>query len=171
VALCAIQCAVLLAVVSWGSGLQGSWPSMFGVLVLTAAVGLSLGWAVFSLIRSPGIAVPVLVLSFLAMIALGGRIWPFPASGLGARIAAAMPSRWAFEGLILLENEGRSPSVGPEAPKGERAQDLAEGFFPADSERMGPKADAMALAFMLIGLAAAAAFLSANGKVVHRGAP
>ncbi len=83
-ALCAIQCALLLAVVYLGSGLRGSWPSMFGVLILASAVGLSLGWAVFALVLSPRMAVPVLMVSFLAMIALGGRIWPLPASSLGA---------------------------------------------------------------------------------------
>jgi hypothetical protein len=137
---------------------------MFGVLILASAVGLALGWAVFSLIRSPSIAVPVLTISFLAMIALGGRIWPLTASGPIARVAAAMPSRWAFEGLMLLESEGRAAPVDPQAKDGDRAGDLAEGFFPTDTERMGPKADAMALGFMLIGLAGAAAFLSANGK-------
>jgi hypothetical protein len=167
-ALCAIESAVLLAVVYLGSGLKGSWPSMCGVVLLASAVGLSLGWAVFSLTRSPSVAVPVLVLGFLAMVALGGRIWPLPPSSLGAGIATAMPSRWAFEGLMLLEIEGRTPTLGPDSKEGDRPADLAEGFFPADTERMGPKADAMALGFMLIGLAGAAAFLSASGNVARR---
>jgi hypothetical protein len=75
-----------------------------------------------------------------------------------------MPSRWAFEGLMLLESEGRAVPVDPRANDDDRAEDLAEGFFPTDTERMGPKADAMALGFMLVGLAGAAAFLSANGR-------
>ena len=64
-----------------------------------------------------------------------------------------MPSRWAFEGLLLLEGERHAPPAA--------AADLAEQYFRAGSERMGPKADAMALGFMLIGLAAAVAYLSA----------
>jgi hypothetical protein len=44
----------------------------------------------------------------------------------------------------------------------DRVDDLAEDFFPADTQRMGPKADAMALGFMLIGLAAAAGFISSG---------
>ena len=40
-------------------------------------------------------------------------------------------------------------------------QDLVESLFPANSEnRMGPRADAMALGSMLIGLAAVAAIIS-----------
>ncbi len=49
---CVAQCAVLLAIVYWGSGLSGPWLSMFGVLFLASAVGLALGLVVFSLIRT-----------------------------------------------------------------------------------------------------------------------
>jgi pSer/pThr/pTyr-binding forkhead associated (FHA) protein len=157
----AIECAVLLAIVYAGSGLKGSWPSLFGVLVLASAVALSLGWAVLAVIRQPTVAVPVLAFGFLAMIAFGGRVVTLPASSLGAGISVAMPSRWAFEGLLLLESEGRA---APADRANHAGADLAEGFFPTDTERMGPKADAMALAFMVIGLTGAAAFLSANGR-------
>ena len=152
------QCAVLLAIVHWGSGLRGPCLSMFGVLVLASAVGLSLGFLVFSLVRTPVAAVVVLAVVFVGMMAMGGRFRWVTASSPGGSIAAAMPSRWAFEGLLLLENERRAP---PDAPE-ETPPDLAEDFFPAQSQRMGPKADAMALGFMLIGLAGASAFLSAN---------
>jgi hypothetical protein len=153
-----VQCAVMLAIVYLGSGMKGPGMPMFGVLLLTTAVGLALGWAVFSMIPSPAIAGCVLALAFLAMMFLGGRIRPLPDSGALAGVAAAMPSRWAFEGLLLLEAERQAPpDVG----------DLAEGFFPAATERMGPKADAMALGFMLIGLAGAAGFAVANGKAAR----
>jgi hypothetical protein len=158
------QCAVLLAIVHWGSGLKGPWASMFGVLVLAAAVGLSLGLLVFSVVRTPAPAVAVLVVAFVAMTAMGGRIWRLSASGPGSPIAAAMPSRWAFEGLLLLEGERRRP---PDVPDEKAGPDLAEDFFPIASERMGPTADAMALGFMLIGLAGAAAFVASNGKMAR----
>jgi hypothetical protein len=163
VVLCVAQCAVLLAIVHWGSGLRASWLSMFGVLLLTSAVGLALGLVAFSLVRAPMGAMAVLMIAFAAMLMLGGRIGSLAASGPGARVAAAMPSRWAFEGLLLLENERReAPTVPVEA--GSDPADLAEGFFPAGTERMGPTADAMALGFMLIGLAAAAGFISSGSK-------
>jgi pSer/pThr/pTyr-binding forkhead associated (FHA) protein len=163
--LCMAECAVLLAIVYWGSGLRGSWLAMFGVLLLDSAVGLSFGLAVFALSRTPATAYVVLMLSFLPMIALGGWIWPLTVLSPAVRpVAAAMPSRWAFEGLLLLESHRRPPPGEPAGPERHRDSDLAEGFFPVDSERMGPKADAMALGFMLIGLAAAAAFISRSSK-------
>jgi hypothetical protein len=165
--LCIFQCAVLLTIVYWGSGLKGSWLSMFGVLVLASAVGLSLGMLVFSVMRTPAAAQAVLMAAFVAVTVMGGRIRPLTSSYAGATIAAAMPSRWAFEGLLLLESEQHAPPDAPEQPTPDRAQDLAEGFFPASSERMGAKADAMALGFMLIGFVATSAFLSANGKAVR----
>ncbi len=42
--------------------------------------------------------------------------------------------------------------------------DLAEDYFPAESDRMGVRADVMALGAMLIGLTAAVAFISASSK-------
>jgi hypothetical protein len=73
-------------------------------------------------------------------------------------IANALPSRWAFEGLLLLEADarpGREPADEP-MPKG--GPDLAETYFPAETERTGPRGAAMALAFLLVGLTASAAF-------------
>ena len=63
-----------------------------------------------------------------------------------------MPSRWAFEGLLLLEPPPDTSRPGSQGPEPDRERDLAEEYFPADSERMGPEADGIALASMLIGL-------------------
>ncbi len=65
------------------------------------------------MIRNPAIAVGVLLLVFVPMIALGGWIRPLHAMSPAVRpMAAVMPSRWAFEGLLLLESERRpSPRV------------------------------------------------------------
>ena len=80
---------------------------------------------------------------------------------LARPIAGLFPSRWAFEGLLLLEaGETEIGTAGsdsqPEKP------DLAELYFPAASHRMGTRADALALLLMLIGLSAATVFLSAS---------
>jgi pSer/pThr/pTyr-binding forkhead associated (FHA) protein len=165
VVLCVAQCMVLLAVVYWGSGLRGDWPAMFGVLVMASAAGLLLGLAAFALIRIPALAVGVLVLALVPMIALGGWIRPLAELSPAVRLmAAVMPSRWAFEGLLLLESEQRPSPTGLAGSEPIRDADLAEGFFPAKSERMGPTADATALGCLLVGLAAAAAFISGSSK-------
>ena len=71
-----------------------------------------------------------------------------------------MPSRWTFEGLLLLESDRRPP----EESEPNLDRDLCDDVFPARSERMGVTADAMALGLMLIGLSGAAAFISSSGK-------
>ena len=162
--LCVIQSAVMLAIVHWASGLQGPWLPMAGVLVLASAVALALGTLVFSLIRSPTAGAAVLLIAFAAMTAMGGRIWRLSDSGAGATVAVAMPSRWAFEGLLLLESNDRTPPAAKEGSRPADTGDLAEGFFPSRDERMGPRADALALGFMLIGLAGAAAFSATHRK-------
>jgi hypothetical protein len=87
----------------------------------------------------------------LALLLLGGGAWPLARMPAVARVAAAaVPSRWAFEGLLLLE-AGRTAAADG---------DLAEEAFPADSERMGVQADVMALALLAIGLAAVAGFIA-----------
>jgi pSer/pThr/pTyr-binding forkhead associated (FHA) protein len=160
--LCALQCAVLLTIVHLGSGLKGDWLAMFGVLVLGAGVGLLIGLVVSALSRSPAIVAGVLFLSLLPMIALGGWIRPLTDLWPAVRpVAAAMPSRWAFEGLLLLESDRRPP---PEAAGPKSNPDLGEDRFPAETERMGVTADAMALGSMLIGLTTLLAFLSLAPK-------
>jgi len=169
VALCIAQCAVLLAIVHWASGVRGPWLAMLGVLVLASAVALLFGLVVSRLIRTPRIVALVLLLSFVPIIALGGWVWPLPKLNQAVRMAAlAVPSRWAFEALLLLEPQQYSLPMITQKSEPDREHDLAEDYFPADSERMGPMADEMALASMLIGLASLATFISAKAKPVPR---
>jgi pSer/pThr/pTyr-binding forkhead associated (FHA) protein len=158
----ALECAVLLAIVYWGNGLKGPPLAMWGVMVMVATVGMFLASAVTVLAPTWAIAAAGLFGLFVPMVALGGRLWPLPDIAQPARfVAYAMPSRWAFEGLLLLESSVREPTVTG-------GDDLAASFFPADSERMGPKADALALGSMLLGLAATAVFISSGRHSVPR---
>jgi hypothetical protein len=94
------------------------------------------------------------------MIALSGWLWPLSGKGLPASVAAGVtPSRWAFESLLLLESPYHLPAEVHDGPLPGPNEDPAERFFPAESERMGPLADAMALASMVLGLTAAVALL------------
>ena len=162
--LCPAQCAVLLAIVYRASGLEGDWQAMFGLLVMASASGLLLGLAAFSLIRIPAIAVVVLILAFVPMVVLAGWIrLPPEHLPIVRPIAAVMPSRWAFEGLLLIESDRRPPPEvedGSDPKQDAQDADLAEAFFPAQTERMGPRADATALGSLLIALTAATAFIS-----------
>ena len=139
-----VESALLLAVVYWGCELRGSWPAMWGILVIASVVGLFLGLLVTALSRTWTTAALVLALSFLPMIALGGPFLRIPRMNPAVRLAAAaMPSRWAFEGLLVLEADA-SPTIqlsdDDEQPL---PIDVAEPYFPAKTERMGPCAAAL----------------------------
>ncbi len=163
IALCIAQCAVLLAIVHWGCDLRGPWLAMFGMSVLASAVGLSLGLFASRMVRRPKWAAAALALAVSLMIAGGGCIWPLPRLNAAARMATCViPSRWAFEGLLLLETDTHATSQPPLAAstRSTPVVDMAERFFPAKTERMGPEADALALAAMLISLTSLAVFIS-----------
>jgi hypothetical protein len=165
IALCAMGCALVLAIVYWGSGLRGSWLAMWGVILLASAVGLLFGLIVTAFSRTWITTPLVLLLCFAPMIALGGRLWPLPELSPPISLAtSAMPSRWAFEGLLLMEADAipTVPTSGDDPQ--EMPIDLAEPYFRADTERMGATADALALVFMVIGLAGAGAFVSGRSK-------
>jgi pSer/pThr/pTyr-binding forkhead associated (FHA) protein len=163
--LCGLQCAILLAIVYWGSGLSGPWVAMWGILVMASFLGLILGIAVSAFIPETSTAAALLLACFGAMIALGGRIWPLPAMSPPFRLAAAaMPTRWAFEGLLLLETDQKLPIVTAAGMDSASTLDFAEEFFPIDSERMGPTADTLALGSMQIGLAALTSLIWTHRK-------
>ena len=105
-------------------------------------------------------------LVLLPLWLLGGERPAFARMPAAARAAAgAVPSRWAFEGLLLLEAAGRPTPEGPPAVEEPTpSTDFAEAYFPAETERMGVTAAVTALAFMAAGLAGAAAFISASRR-------
>ncbi len=166
---CFIQCAVLLSIVHWGTGLQGPWLAMFIMLLLTSLVGLGIGLTISSLARTSEVAIGLLPLILLPMVILAGILQPVHKMSAPVRLLAqVLPSRWAFEGLLLLEVEDRptwTPPVMPAPPSAKKSvateaesaqeQDMAEHYFPQADERMGTRASGMVLFAMLIGLVAA----------------
>ena len=153
-------CALLLAIVYWGAGFNGNWLGMWGILVMASTVGLLLGLVISTLATTWQNVAVILVLMFVPMFTLAGWFWPLPNRELPVRMAAAaMPTRWAFEGVLLLESPHHRPPEPADAFQPTPDRDLAEGFFPAKSVRMGPRADAMALTSMVIGMAAAVVLL------------
>ena len=159
VAACVVGCVVLLAIVYWGAGFQGPWLAILGVLVMASTVSLLLGLLLSTFVKSWQALAAGLLGCFMLMTALGGWFWParnLPAS----LVCAAMPTRWAFEGVLLLESPYHASREAVPGAAKTPGTDLAEDFFPADSERMGTAADVMALGSMLIGMAAAVGLAS-----------
>jgi pSer/pThr/pTyr-binding forkhead associated (FHA) protein len=161
VSLCALGCAAIFAIVYWGSGLRGQLALMYLVVLMAALIGLFLGFVVELLAPKRAIIATILLAVFIFMALLGGLLWPLPGMSTPMRVAAAAtPTRWAFEGLLLLESaEHQAPAIPAETGE-PLSEDLVESLFPSNSEnRMGVRADALALGSMLIGLAALAAFI------------
>lgn len=148
------QCAIAMVVVHSGTGLKGPVPWMLGILILASAVGLLFGLALASLNPRPGLAIAILPLCLLPTWMLGGQWRPIATMApISRRAADLLPTRWAFEGLLLLESRAT-------ATRSTEGPDLAEPYFPARTERMGLRAGMIALLSMMIGLAASAAFIT-----------
>jgi pSer/pThr/pTyr-binding forkhead associated (FHA) protein len=151
VAVIVVQCALTWAVVAPGCGLKTSIVPAVALMVLASAVGAAIGSLIRTIAPRPGIAMAVA----LAAVAVMGLVQGLATnrSGIAGPVADATPSRWAFEGLLLMESDRREAVAGG-------AGDLAEPYFSAASDRSGVRACAMALGFMLAGLAASAAFIA-----------
>jgi pSer/pThr/pTyr-binding forkhead associated (FHA) protein len=163
VALCAFQCLLAWVIVANMAALKAPGLEVFILLVLASAVGLALGLLIVVLSPRPRLAWASLPVAVLLMWLCGGQWLPLhrmPA--VAASASSLLPSRWAFEGLALLEADQRqaAPGTGESASAGDR--DLAEDYFPAETDRMGVKADVMALGAMFLGLTAAAVFISTS---------
>ena len=66
-------------------------------------------------------------------------------------VAGALPTRWSFETLLLLNSRGADDDP---------AADPAEPYFPAETLRVGTRAGATALLAMLVGLLYADALIA-----------
>jgi energy-coupling factor transporter ATP-binding protein EcfA2 len=174
--LCLFQCGVLLIVVGWLGSLSASWMTLFSSLFMASLVGVSIGLAISALARTSEVAAGVLPLVILPMVILGGTLLPLhelPRSPIPMRgLASVMPSRWAFESLLMPEASARigldaattPPRLVTASEADEQAnlqrEDIAEAFFPkADrwSEFKGvPLCVLLLQAFVLFGAVGAA---------------
>jgi ABC-type multidrug transport system ATPase subunit/ABC-type multidrug transport system permease subunit len=156
--LCIVQCAILLSVVYWGCDLEGDWWLLFALLLLVALVGVALGLTVSALAPTSDMAIAMLPLVLLPMVILGGILLPLKDMHQSVRLLCyVMPSRWAFEGMLLVESDARPtvplpvlPGTPPEKP------DFAEAYFPTKEDfRLGVPASLMGLGVLFVVLVVA----------------
>lgn len=155
--LCVFQCAVLLGMVHWGCQLKGPWVLMFGLLLLAALVGVGLGLAVSALARTSEVAIALLPLILIPMVILGGVMQPVHQMNPVVRwVSNLMASRWAFEGILLLESDARPRFAStPPIPGVEEAgpeEDMAQVYFPEGRQRRSVGVSLAILGIMLAGL-------------------
>jgi pSer/pThr/pTyr-binding forkhead associated (FHA) protein len=161
------QCVVAWVLVAIPAGLRGPGLPVLAFLILASVVGLAQGLLIVAAVPRPRPALAMLAVVVLAMGLLGGGPWPLDRMPSPLRMLAyAVPTRWTFEGLLLLVLE-RAPR--PEADEGAGhgpAVDVADEAFPAGSEAMGLRADTMALALMAIGMTVVAGFIAHDQRRV-----
>jgi hypothetical protein len=130
--LCLLQCLVLLVVVGIGCGLAGSWWFALLVILLAAAAGVAIGLALSAAAKTAEAAAAALPLIILPLVILGGSLLPLADLPAAATyLADTMPSRWAFEGLVVNEALSRSALEVPDPDQadGIGLKDMAEQWF------------------------------------------
>jgi len=161
--LCLAQCIVLLAIVGIGCGLRGGWSYELFVLFTAAAAGTAIGLALSASVKTPEAAATALPVIVLPLVILGGSLLPLPElPSVATWLADAMPSRWAFEALVVAEADARSllSIPDPAQPWETTTRDLAEPWFPVAGWRVGRVLPvAMLLGLVALGLTAAHAIL------------
>jgi ABC-type multidrug transport system ATPase subunit/pSer/pThr/pTyr-binding forkhead associated (FHA) protein/CHASE3 domain sensor protein len=100
----AAQTAMLLAIVGPGCDLLGPWWHAWLVLFAASLVGGAVGLVISASLSTAEAAAGVMPILLLPMIVLGGILVPLSDLPAATRpLAAANPSRWAFEGLVVPE--------------------------------------------------------------------
>ncbi len=172
VVLCVLQCLLAWIIVANLAALKAPGFAVLALLVLASGVGLALGLLIVVLSPRPILARAILPVLVLLMWLFGGQWRPLHGMpAVAGAISGIVPSRWVFEGLVLLEADQREPGRLAALDDPDIGHNLAEAYFPAETERMGERADRMALAAMLVGLAAAVAFIVASAKPSLRTTP
>jgi ABC-type multidrug transport system ATPase subunit/pSer/pThr/pTyr-binding forkhead associated (FHA) protein len=110
--ICLLQCVLLLVIVHFGAGLKADFGLTLISLFLTSLAGTAIGLCVSAIAPTNETAVVSLPVILLPMIILGGGILPL--HGLRGNVPALgyvadtlVPTRWAFETGMMLENDGR----------------------------------------------------------------
>jgi ABC-type multidrug transport system ATPase subunit/pSer/pThr/pTyr-binding forkhead associated (FHA) protein len=100
----AVQAALLVAIVAWSCAVQAPWWHLFLVLYAAGLAGGAIGLVVSATLRTTEAATAILPVLLMPMIVLGGVLVPLAdLPRFTQPLAAAMPSRWAFEGLVVPE--------------------------------------------------------------------
>lgn len=173
-----VQCAIAWSIAAGTIGLRGSALFSIALLALASLAALALALLVTRVAQHPVIAIEFLVATVLVAWLLGGERWPLPRMNHAARLAAnLLPSRWAFEGLLVLDAESRAPLTDGSVDRTSRsgadrtAETLApdldpvQAYFPLESERMGPRADTLALVAIVFGVLGSAAFAARSREL------
>lgn len=153
--LSALQCLVLLLVVTYGCGLKGPFGLHYLSLLLVSLVGVGLGLLVSAATRTSEAAVALLPIALLPMVMLGGVMIPVhEMQNFIQPIANVMPSKWAYSASLETEGENQPRAPRPDIPgqpePTEKAADITEKFFPEKDGRSGTRKALLVLLSMFL---------------------
>lgn len=103
--LCGVQCLILSIFTLLTVNINISFGLLFVALSLTSIVALNMGLLLSAVVKTGETAMALVPVALIPQVILGGLIVPFGNIPDGVNILAGfMLSRWAFELLIVLEN-------------------------------------------------------------------
>jgi ABC-type multidrug transport system ATPase subunit/pSer/pThr/pTyr-binding forkhead associated (FHA) protein len=153
------QCLTLLIIVDVGFGLKAPRVSVLLMLMMAALVGTTVGLILSAMAKTNEVAIALLPIVLLPMVILGGAIQPVHNMHSAPRlISNVIPTRWGYEGLLLIESRERprwTPPVPPtmpgmDPPKAEPERDMAESSFQKKEYRTSPTIALVVLSGMLV---------------------
>ena len=113
----AVQSALLLGIVAWACDVRSPWWHLWLVLYAAGLAGGGIGLVVSATLQTTEAATAILPVLLMPMIVLGGVLVPLcDLPRFTQPLAAAMPSRWAFEGMVVPEAVARPRLKLPHAP-------------------------------------------------------
>ncbi|HOU53723.1 MAG TPA: ATP-binding cassette domain-containing protein [Myxococcota bacterium] len=136
-----LQVLLLLALVGWSTGLEGSWSGFLLVLWFAALASTAMGLLISTVVRSSEAAMAMVPIVLIPQIVLAGFIVPLDRADVETP-ASLVVSRWANEAMMHLEAEGieqgrgSSPRTPPSSSREDRPRSLSEhpSFLPAAPE-------------------------------------
>jgi ABC-type multidrug transport system ATPase subunit len=130
--LCIVQCTVLLGIVYPAVGLGGgdwdAFPTMLGMMILTAMCAVAIGLLLSTVVVSSEAAMALTPIALIPQVVLGGRMVPMTSKSWLKPVMSFIPARWSFEGLLGAERDAvaqgwRIPMCIPSGPG------VENGFF------------------------------------------
>jgi hypothetical protein len=104
--ICAVQCAILLAIVFFALGFNGGF-SAFGIalatLTITAMNSTAMGLLLSALVDSSEAAMALTPIALIPQVVLGGLMVPMTTNPLLEWPMYLMPARWGFQGVVAQE--------------------------------------------------------------------
>jgi ABC-type multidrug transport system ATPase subunit/pSer/pThr/pTyr-binding forkhead associated (FHA) protein len=167
--LCLLQCLVLLLLVSLPCSWKANLAAMYGFTLTAALAGLAMGLSISALARTSEMAVALLPLVLIPMVVLSGAMFPIrKMHDLMQFVSRFMPTRWAYEGMVVLEADAMERENNTERqgnlPAPMRPPDIAERHFPRDVRHRPGQSFAWLAALTLAGFVGLFAILYVRAR-------